>query len=120
VRRFVAVSERSEDRLQVAFKVDYAREGAEGLGFTRDLSSAGLFLKTREPFEVGESVRLTFALPVSGSRPLAVEAEVVRIAEGGPGAHASPGVGVVFRRLSARDRLEISRFLREHAGPENG
>jgi CheY-like chemotaxis protein len=112
VRRFLPVSERSEDRVQVAVKVDYAREGAEGLGFTRDLSSAGMFLKTRDRFEAGQMVDLTFTLPVSGGRPLRAGAEVVR---GGAG-----GIGAAFRRLAARDRLEISRFVREHAGPEAG
>jgi len=98
--------------VQVAVKVDYAGEAAEGLGFTRDLSPAGLFLKTRDHFEVGQTVDLAFALPVSGSRPLRASAEVLRVGAG--------GIGAAFRRLSARDRLEIARFVREHAAPEAG
>jgi hypothetical protein len=94
----------------VAVKVDFARDGAEGLGFSRDLSPAGLFVKTREPFGVGQAVDLTFTLPVSGSRPLHAGAEVVRV--------SPAGIGAAFRRLAARDRLEISRFVREHPGPE--
>lgn len=118
MRRFLPTSERTEDRLPVAVKVDFVRAEAEGLGFTRDLSPAGLFLTTRERFEIGQTVHLTFALPISGSRPLHAEAEVVRVASGGSGPHSSPGIGAAFRRLAARDRLEISRFVREHAVPE--
>jgi hypothetical protein len=109
VRRFLPISERVEDRAQVAVKVDFALPGASGLGFTRDLSPAGLFLKTRDAFEVGQSLDLSFTLPGPGGRPLLAGAEVVRVSAG--------GIGAAFRRLAARDRVEISRFVREHPGP---
>jgi CheY-like chemotaxis protein len=116
VRKFLPVSERKEDRVSVTVKVEYSHASGSGLGFTRDVSPAGLFLKSRDEFHVGEAVDLSFVLPVSGSRSLHAGAEVIRAVAAIADSPAAAGAGVAFRRLSARDHLEISRFVREHAG----
>ncbi len=114
VRRFVPAVERASERLPLVLRVDYRGErGQEGFGFTRDLSPEGLFLKTRERFELAEVLELSFSLPVPGGRPIQAAGRVVRSTDAGADSHAAAGAGVVFHRLSAGDHLAISRFIRE-------
>lgn len=117
LRRFVPAVERSSDRVPVVLRVDYrGRHGQEGFGFTKDLSAEGLFLKTRERFELAEVLELVFSLPVPGGRSIRAAGRVVRNADAGADPHAVAGAGIAFHRLSAGDHLEISRFVRERAG----
>ncbi len=117
VRRFIPVAERVSERVAVAIKVEYARNGVDGLGFTRDIGTSGIFLSTHETFERGDLVDLRFSLP--GSTPTVIQAQgrVVRTAKD-EGTHHATGVGIQFTDLSARNHLEISRFLRERVGGE--
>jgi uncharacterized protein (TIGR02266 family) len=119
VRRFVPIAERAGGRLAVGLKVEYSHQGEDGLGFTKDLSADGLFLKTRDGFEPGDTVGLAFTLPMPGGHPIHADAQVVRTEEARVEAHRSTGIGVAFRRLSARDRLEIARFVRERSAGTN-
>lgn len=117
VRRFVALVERSGPRLAIALRVDYrGPRGQEGFAFTRDLAGEGLFLKTREPFAIGEAVELRFSLPVPGGRPVLATGRVVWKSPLGGDPEAPAGIGIAFDRLSPSDHLEIGRFVRERAG----
>ena len=116
VRRFVPLAERDSDRYFVTLRVDFTREGEEGVGYIRDLATNGLFLKTHDPLRPGDQVDLTFSLPTHGGAPIRVVGEVVRIVVDDERAHQPAGAGIRFREISARNRLEISRYLREHTG----
>lgn len=67
----------------------------------RDLSGEGAFVRTVEPFPVGEPIRLHFKLQ---ERPVEVTA-VVRHSEGGY------GMGIQFVIVQPRDREVLHRFL---------
>lgn len=113
VRRFVPAVERASERVPLVLRVDYRGEhGQEGFGFTRDLGPEGLFLKTRERFELAEVLELRFSLPVPGGCSIHAAGRVVRSTDAGADPHAAAGAGIVFHRLSAGDHLAISRFVR--------
>ncbi len=116
VRRFLPLAERDAERLPIALSVEFSRGGSEGLGFTRDLGPTGLFLRTHEALAPGDLLDLTFTLPVSGATPIRAAARVVRVVAKEAGPHLPVGVGLRFEGLRARDRLEISRFVRERVG----
>lgn len=116
VRRFVHLAERESDRAVVSLRVECSRGGREHTGYARDLAADGLFLKTREKLRVGERVDLAFSLPAAGTPAIRAVGEVVRVVEEDQGPHQPAGAGIRFREISARNRLEITRYLREHAG----
>ncbi len=118
VRRFVPAVERACYRLPVTLRVDYKGRAGEGIGFTKDLGLEGLFLKTRDAFEAGDALELTFTLPVPAPRPIHAGGHVVRTVAARPESHLVAGVGVAFSRISAADRIEITRFVRERAGED--
>lgn len=116
VRRFVPVAERASTRYPVGFKVEFVRNGVEGTGYALDLATGGLFLKTHDPLRRGDHIELSFTLPTSGASPIRALGEVIRIVTDESAPHHHAGAGIAFKALSARQRLEISRFLRERTG----
>ena len=113
LRRWVEVEERTGERIPLGLKADWRSGSREGLGIIRDLGPDGLFLQTREVFEFGTAIELSFALPVPGAHPLRIGGIVTRIGTPDSHHHRLPGVGIRFRVLPAADKLEIARFLRE-------
>ena len=53
IRKLLPTTERTSERRQESLRVAFFREGRESLGYTRDLSADGLFLRSSEPFVVG-------------------------------------------------------------------
>ena len=114
---YLPVTERGAPRRASALKVDYYREEGEGTSYTKDLGAGGLFLKSRDPFEDGEPLQLIFDLPSEDRPTIRAEGLVVRRVTADPDARQVAGVGVSFRKLSERDRLEIVRFVEADAAP---
>jgi CheY-like chemotaxis protein len=116
VRRYVPVREREHDRAAVAARVHYRRGTRTGLGFTRDIGAGGVFLHTGSDCEEGDLLDLLLRLPVRGEREVVATGRVARVEASEGEGPAVAGVGIRFERLSARDRIEIGRFVREHGG----
>jgi CheY-like chemotaxis protein len=114
VGRFVPLQQRSSERLRVALEARFERSGSEKPALVRDLGSTGVFLSTREKLEPGDTLDVTFNLPAPGGSTIRARGEVVRTVREGSEPERVPGAGVRFHALSARSRLEISRFLREN------
>jgi CheY-like chemotaxis protein len=116
IRRFVPLMERSSSRVPVALEASFERGGSERRALVRDLGATGLFLSTREHLEPGDTLDLTFSLPSPETATIRARGEVVRTVREGALPGAAVGAGVRFHALSARSRLEISRFLRGENG----
>ena len=115
VRRFVPVLERVHDRAALTARVRFTLDGNEGLGFTRDIGARGVFLHTGGTCARGDLLDLALRMPFRGDDEIRAAGRVVRV-EGPEGDHGGiSGIGVVFEHLSARDRIEIVRFVRDHA-----
>lgn len=94
---------RSINRIPVRLAVSHQGRSAP-LGRTRDISLHGLFIETREPFDVGAVVPL--AIGLDGRAPLLVRAEVVR--------RTPDGMGLRFRDLSREAGRRLRRWVVDH------
>lgn len=95
--------QRSINRIPVRLAVSQKGRSAL-LGRTRDISLHGLFIETREPFDVGLVVPLSIDL--DQREPLHVSAEVVR---------SSPeGMGLRFHDLNKESSRRIRRWVVDH------
>jgi CheY-like chemotaxis protein len=112
VRRYHPLLEREHDRAEVAIKVQFVFNGAEGLAYTRDLSTDGCFLHAHDAIPVGARLELAFQLPGPGGRDVKIEGQVVRVQSAGGTRVGAPGVAVKFTTIAASDRVEIGRYLR--------
>ncbi len=110
VRRFVALKERTEERIPSSVRVEFKTPAGSYAAYTKDLSPNGAFLKSRRPFVPGTRLSLTLHLG-GGREPLRIEAEVRRLIEGAPGNPLIPGIGVRFLRISAEARRAIEDFI---------
>jgi Tfp pilus assembly protein PilZ len=75
-------------------------------------SSTGMFLASKSPPPIGQSLNLELAL--ADDRPMSVTARVVWINDSGrPGAqHLPPGFGVCIQRIGLTEKLALIKFLR--------
>lgn len=113
VRTFLPGFLRAAPRRGASVRVACFQGNEERLAYSKDLAEQGIFLKTRERFRVGDPVQMIFELPANERPTIRVEGEVVRRIEADRDSHLIPGIGVRFRRLSARDRRELARFVGE-------
>ena len=72
--------------------------------------------RMRGALVAGDRIDLAFSLPVAGAPAIRAVGEVVRVVPEDRGPHQPAGAGIRFREISARNRLEISRYLRERSG----
>jgi hypothetical protein len=87
-------------RFDKAFQVWLEGEGGVAAGVGRNITDAGLFVETREPFALGTRVRVTFPSP-SGGAEMTLEAEVryqcfINFAAAGGARSGLRGVGLRF------------------------
>jgi CheY-like chemotaxis protein len=112
IRRYHPITGRATDRTEVALKVAVLRAGVEGLAYTRDIATDGCFLLSHEPVALGETLTLTFQLPIPGGREVKVDGEVVRAQAAAADGIGKPGFAVRFTTLAGADRVELGRYLR--------
>jgi uncharacterized protein (TIGR02266 family) len=88
-------------------------------GFSVDMSSGGLFLKTETPFSVNEQVMLSFTLP-DVNKVVNCSAKVAWVnLEDGPSKPELPtGIGLQFLDLSTEYLMSIQSLLK-HDGVES-
>jgi Tfp pilus assembly protein PilZ len=78
--------------------VDYSTPKRAYRDFIHDLSKSGLFIETREPFKIGESISLTFTMPGSANH-FKISGQIVRTEQS--------GIGVKFITQLSRYQEEI-------------
>jgi CheY-like chemotaxis protein len=119
MRSCVRLVERDCQRLLASLEVEYRREECTGVGFTKDISVDGMFLKSGDDLSKGDSLLLSFELPTA-SRPFKdVDGEVVRTVPRDPDSHLIPGAGIRFRGLLQRQRLALAGFVESGSGEES-
>jgi len=110
VRRFVALRERSEERIPASVRVEFVTVSGTYTAYTKDLSAHGAFLKTSRPFAPGTRLKLTIHLS-RGRPPLQIAGEVKRMVEGGGGSSLLGGVGLRFIEVQPADRGTLEEFI---------
>jgi len=120
LRELLSINMRSSERRPARLTIDYCKQEGGGVGHTKDIGDGGLFLRTRESFVAGERIQLIFEIPGESRPTIRADAEVVRIVRSNPDSHLVPGVGVRFRRMSSRDRSELTAFVTRLATTAHG
>ena len=73
--------------------------------YVTNISRSGVFIRTRAPLAVGTRVNLKFTVIMEDIETIEGIGEVVRVQ------HDPPGMGVVFRELSAYSQSLLERLL---------
>ena len=73
--------------------------------YVTNISRTGLFIKATKPLPVGTTVNLRFTVIMDGIETIEGVGEVVRVDK------EPPGMGVVFRELSAYSKDLIDKLL---------
>jgi uncharacterized protein (TIGR02266 family) len=92
--------QRGDPRIPCLIAVDYSTPKRAYRDFIHDLSKSGLFIETREPLKVGESISLTFTMPGSTNH-FKISGEIVRADRN--------GIGIRFNTKLSRYQEEIIR-----------
>ena len=98
-----ATERRAHPRKPLGTKIEGKVSGRAFIALTSDISGSGIFLYTANPFEVGETVNLSFVLPAAKG-PIRAPAVVIRVAEG-------KGMGLQFTSLAPADLATIRAFV---------
>jgi uncharacterized protein (TIGR02266 family) len=108
------VEKRKHPRVTIVVQVTALSNGLMQTCLSNDISPGGMFLETKEPFEVGELLRLEFSLP-DISRLFVLKAEVVRIVKEEPERKEIiiAGMGVRFLELDREIERLIKDFIKD-------
>ena len=101
------VGKRAEER--VTINKEFESFDAFIQEYVTNISRTGLFIKSTQPLAVGTRVNLCFTVIMEGIETIEGVGEVVRV-EKDP-----PGMGVVFRELSAYSKDLIDKLLTKRA-----
>lgn len=94
---------RREDRVTINKEFDSFDQFIQE--YVTNISRSGAFIKSKEPLPVGTAVNLRFTIIMDDIETIEGVGEVTRV-EADP-----PGMGVVFRELSAYSQEIIARLL---------
>ncbi|MBN2575886.1 MAG: TIGR02266 family protein [Deltaproteobacteria bacterium] len=75
---------------------------------TGNISLGGVFIETQETFPLQSRLQIRFRIPTQ-PEPIEVTGEVRWIEPGGP--NQSPGMGIRFQGLRAREVWALNRFF---------
>jgi len=94
--------------------------GIEGLGFTQDLSSRGVFFFTDAPLEAGAEIELTLRMPseitLGESMPVRCRGRILRIVRPAAGSTQNPSeISSAQTKIGVAVRLEGYEYLAEAA-----
>lgn len=70
--------QRNDPRIPCLIAVDYSTPKRAYRDFIQDLSKSGIFIETREPFQLDEKISLTFTMPRSESH-FKISGKIVRL-----------------------------------------
>jgi Tfp pilus assembly protein PilZ len=96
-----AENERVVERIAVSIVVDYMVAGRHYSNFVENVSEQGVFIRTKDPFEIGQEIMITFSLP-GLEKPLKVAGEIVR--------SMPVGIGVQFKK-GTQVQKDVCRVL---------
>ncbi|HZI94755.1 MAG TPA: PilZ domain-containing protein [Patescibacteria group bacterium] len=118
IRRHLPILDRRIDRILLSVPVKCHDDTSSFTLRTKNISPAGLFLKTKRPLSPGQRLKVRFDLPMESEPgrmiPIAATCQVVRRvgASERDNVDLIPGVGVRFVVLEAKGRTALDRFVR--------
>ncbi len=97
---------RSHTRKSCMLSIDYEVGGRNYEGFMLDISPAGAFIETGEPFSSGRDIRISFTLPNNSSQ-LIINGEILW--------KGMLGIGVKFVDLAPKQQKQINDFMQDES-----
>lgn len=82
--------------------------------YVQNISKSGVFIKSQDPLPVGTLVNLKFTVIMDELETLEGEGKVVRVVS--PGGGNTPGMGVVFTKLTSYSNKLIESLLARSDG----
>jgi PilZ domain-containing protein len=119
----VRVERRAGQRFTYLLPVSIRQCGTaiEGVGFTQDLSSRGVFLFTDAPLTEGAEVELTLRMPseitLGESMPVRCRGHILRISRPMVREQGSPATVRAETKIGVAVRLECYEYLQESTEP---
>ena len=80
--------------------------------YVTNISRSGVFIRSKQPLEVGTRVNLRFTVIMDDIETIEGQGKVVRVEED------PPGMGVVFTKLSRYSKELILKLLTQNQGEE--
>ncbi len=106
------VKSRQDDRKDFFMTVDYVVAGRYYRDFIQDMSDGGVFIKTRQNFEPGQEILMTFMSP-DQQKPFKIPGEIMRTLEN--------GIGIRFKKESPVQAETIAALVSQiHASGDAG
>ncbi len=112
-QNFINLSQRTAPRVNISVPVRFSLNGEhEHHDYSVNVSSGGLYLASRENFELGQELRLTFSLPGT-PRPLHCHGRVAWLNQGPDRKRSdvAEGVGIEFVSLPPDKRRQLQQFV---------
>ena len=109
---------REETRIPVQMLVDYKCDGNYLFDFCRDLGAGGIFIETKDPIAIGETIDCTFTLPDS-KKTLAIKGEILwhqGETKGDDGETQPAGMGVQFCEYTEEQQKVLRDFVTRFHG----
>jgi two-component system cell cycle response regulator DivK len=113
VRRFIPLPERRTQRLHLNLRFMFTVDGWKCQAFSRDISEAGVFLKTDRILPLGTRLDLAFRLPGVWDE-LTCKGVVRYTSQGDSHAGDLSGVGIEFEGLSEAGTEMVATFVERH------
>ncbi len=112
IKKFVPIKERQDKRVAVGLQVDYRiGENKDKLvqAFTKDVSTSGMFVITRDTLPIGVPLEVEFRIPPG--RIVKASCEVMRELRDESDGHYIGGMGLKFVSLEEDDRRALESFI---------
>lgn len=98
---------RRHDRISCLVMADCLYKGRAFNNYCKDISSSGVLIETRDPFEVGEEITMTLSLS-HHIKPFRVKGEIVR--------NTPQGVGIEFKTLTQVQKEMVQIMVKKLEG----
>jgi len=110
IKKLIPIREREDKRVSIGLQVEYVKSGKNICAFTKDISTRGMFIITRETLPVGSKIEVSFTLPESLS-PLKVSGKVIRELKDAQDGHYLGGMGISFEKMDENTQKMIEFFV---------
>lgn len=109
---FMKVGERAKQRIPIVKKIKCSLHGvSESDLYSKDLSTSGIFLKSRKPLPIGSILDMEILLAGKSLQRIHVSGEVVRSVEYQKDSHLIAGMGIRFKNVEEDEKIRLQSLF---------
>lgn len=109
IHNLIEPNPRKALRLRVVFKVDIIYKSVKKSYYATVISDQGVFIRTTEPFQLGEVVKLYLEIP--STKPVELAGKIIYQTKGNRAELQNPGIGIVFLDINANFQRNLRGFI---------